>query len=196
MIKNIFIFLLSSLLTSCSQHKYLEKITLVETQQSQTKKSLKKILMVGAGSIESRFFLDKLANKIREDLKKEKVQLDYNYLGKISKDSSINKIANNIYDAILVFNPIDTSAIKVNLEDTKIGYNVPSAGNAFVGIKVITRTIKYVQKFDISFYENNSTALWAATLRVTIDYSKNKSYSIISKKIITQMKENNLLLKQ
>ena len=81
----------------------------------------------------------------------------------------------------MVFSPTDTSTIKVNLDDTDIGYNVPAAGNEFVGVKIITRTIKYVQKFDISFYDNNPTVLWAATLRVTIDYSKGKSYSTISK---------------
>ncbi len=184
---NLLILFVAIIISSCSQSKYIEKITLVETQQNEKKISCKKILMIGAGSIESRFFLDKLAFKIKQDLKKNKVELDYNYLGKINKDSSIeiNKILTNNYDAILVFNPVDTSNIQEKSETARYDYRPPSGG--YVGVNVTTKTIKYIQRFDVSMFNNQTLPIWAAILKVTIDYTKDKNYSIISNKIINQL---------
>ncbi len=191
---NLLILFVAISISSYSQNKYIEKITLVETQQNEKKLTIKKILMVGAGSIESRFFLDKLATKIKQDFKKNNVELDYNYLGKINKDSSIqiNKMLYKNYDAILVFNPVDTSNLEEKFVTERYGYNPPSGG--YVGVNVSKRTIKYIQRFDISIYDNEMGTLWAAILKITIDYSKDKNYSIISDKIMKELMNNKLLL--
>jgi hypothetical protein len=179
---------------SCAE---TEKITFVEYKKNEGKKDLKKIMIIGAGSTDTRFFLDMLANKLTKDFKKIKIKTEYNYIGKINKNSSINikPILNKGYDAFIIFNPKDTSKIKIDTYQNNNSVYLPSLSDNRINYQTNTRTILYKQAFEISMYISNDAinSLWEASLRVTIDYTNDKNYARISKKILTNLKENNLI---
>lgn len=192
--KLLIILLLGLTISSCAETSIIQKITLVETVTNYKTTSLKKILMIGAGSIETRFFLDQLAIKLKKDLAKEKVQLDYNYLGKINRDSKIdiNKTIDKNYEATIVFSPIDTSKM-IEISNSYPSIDSAPFGSGYALKKTVSKSMIYLQRFNISIYDNNLINLWGALLNIGVSLNEDKIYSNISKKIIGQIKLNNLI---
>ncbi len=194
MIRNFIIPLVSILFFSCTE---TGKITFVEYKKNEEKKELKKIMIIGAGSTDTRFFLDMLINKLTEDFKKKKIKTEYNYIGKINKDSSINikSILNEGYDAFIFFNPKDTSKINIDEYQNNNSIYLPSLSNSRINYQTNSRTILYKQSFEVALYvpKEGLNSIWEASLRITIDFTNQKSYEIISKKLLTSFKQNKLI---
>ncbi len=166
-------------------------------KKNEEKKVLKKIMIIGAGSTDTRFFLDMLTNKLTEDFKKKKIKTEYNYIGKINKDSSINikSILNEGYDAFIFFNPKDTSKINIDEYQNNNSIYLPSLSNSRINYQTNSRTILYKQSFEVAMFipKNGLNSIWEASLRITIDFTNQKSYEIISKKLLTSFKLNKLI---
>ncbi len=179
---------------SCTQ---TEKITFTEYKKNESNTELKKIMIIGAGSTDTRFFLDMLTTKLINHLQKKKIKTEYNYIGKINKDSSINikAILNEGYDAFIIFSPKDTSKIKIDAYQNNNNVFLPTKNNDRINYQTNTRMIMYNQAFELSMYVSNDVinSLWEASLRVTIDYTNDKNYTKISKIILTNLRENRLI---
>ncbi len=194
MIRKFIIPLLSILFFSCVE---TGKITFVEYKKNEEKKVLKKIMIIGAGSTDTRFFLDMLTNKLTEDFKKKKIKTVYNYIGKLNKESSIKikPILNEGYDAFIFFNPKDTSKININEYQNNNSIYLPSLSNSRINYQTNSRTILYKQSFELAMYipKEGLNSIWEASLRITIDFTNQKNYEIISKKLLSSFKQNKLI---
>jgi hypothetical protein len=194
MTSKIILPLLSIFLFSCAE---LGKITFVEYKKNEEKKDLKKIMMIGAGSTDTRFFLDMLTTKLTNGFKKNNIIAEYTYIGKINRDSSINikSTINDKYDAFIFFNPNDTSKINIDTYQNNNTVYLPSLGNSTINYQTNSRTILYKQAFEVSMYipKNGLNSIWEASLRITIDFTNQKNYETISKKILQSFKQNKII---
>lgn len=196
--KKIIVSLLSILLYSCAE---IGEITFVENKTNTNKKELKKIMLIGAGSTDTRFFLDMLNLELNKGFKKREIKTDYFYTGKISEDSSINvtSLLNKPYDAFIVFKPIDKSKVYFNSSHHENDINVDALGPNPIRISYNDKknSILFKQVFEIAIYipKDGLNKIWEATLKLTIDFTRQKNYVEIAKKILNSLQQNYLITK-
>jgi serine/threonine-protein kinase RIO1 len=153
--------LFSILFFSCAETK---KITFVEYKQNENKIELKKNNGYWSRFFRHKIFLDMLTNKLIKDFQKKKIITEYNYIGKVSKDSSINikSILNEGYDAFIIFKPKDTSKIKIDAYRNNNSIYLPSSSNNRMHYQTNTRKILYKQACEVSVYipKNGLNSVW------------------------------------
>lgn len=166
-----------------------------ELKTDSVQKHYKRILLIGHGSVETRVFLESLSSKIIEELKTDSMVIEYQFLGKTTKQTpkQVENLLNSSYDAYMIFSPTDTSDFSIQ---SGTYYNsVNSTGFGPVNYSGRYSSINYAQNFKIESFEPGlkTSPTWAAKLYVDGDFSKKRMYSRISKKIIASLKESKLL---
>jgi hypothetical protein len=179
-----------------------QDIKLLDYTTNTNPKNFKRIFIVGAGSIASRVFLENLSNKLIEDLGMKGIKAEYYYLGKKERGSAfdIKNLPIKGFDALIVFNPTDTSVAKVGAKSLD---SIPGHAGIKIGSSILfggtsstyMYYVNYKEKFDILLYEtiNTSNPIWEASLKVNGDFSKNKIYLKAVKKIISSLINNFLI---
>ncbi len=148
-----FILYLIFILLNTPHFSKAQKFTFKETKTISVKKDFKKVLILSFGSIETRLFLENLSAKIIDRLKIENIEAEYQYLGNKTEqtDGEIKNRMHNLFDAFMVFSPLDTSLFSLKYKTNNMG--VPVSGFGTVGVTTASRSISYTQNFDIKLYE-------------------------------------------
>ncbi len=155
------------------------------------KRQVDKILIIGIGATNTRIFLDKLTDKMVKQFKKNKVDVDYLYLGRGVPEARVafKKLPVNNYPAILLFLPKDSAFFF--LDEVVEYYPGPSFG---VGGGNVQRGVRpaliYEQAFDIQLFTGEETRqlVWAAEMEIAGELTRRTIYPRISEEIIRQFK--------
>jgi hypothetical protein len=176
-----------------------QKISLTETKTNSTIKKYNSILIIGGGSTASRLFLDNLSEKLIAILLTKNITCEYKYIGNIERGEQITDlpIFDNKHDGYLLFNPTDTSIMKITTS-TNGGSIFSNDINNAPGGHLYSRKVSYEETFDISFYdnENKKTSIWEAELTVNADFSKARLYTKTSEKIKISLQQNLIIPKK
>jgi hypothetical protein len=149
---------------------------------------VKKILIVGTGSISSRLFLDNLSDHIINLLNKKGVQGNFSFQENAKAELKFNvDISDSLeYNAFLIFQPMNKADFTMN-KPNKIP--IPLLGNAEVyGLTANT----YKQQFLIQTFvkSNKRTPIWEATLNASFDLTEKETYKQYSTDIVNILSTN------
>ena len=171
------------------------KNVLNETKANTTQQNIKKILIVGSGLVETRFFLDVFTTSFINKLNSRGIEAKYAFLGKdsIAQTKEFNKLETENYDAVITFFPIDSS------HNAYVEYNkINSGSNPYLGpptYPIYTRNISFGEMFKIDLYNprNKSDIIWSATLQVQCDLRDRDVISNIAQNVISRLKAAKVL---
>ena len=183
----LLICILSISLQNCLR-TYYGSSSLSETNKNASVKPIKKVLIVGVGSMPSRVFLSNLSKELSSSLAQNNIQSNYNYIGQIPRLShvDINKIKNENYDSYLILTPVDTSFTNLKKD---VGFYVVPLGNGYRASGDLVGN-QYKEKFYVDLYTNTNDSaqkIWQGILTVDFDFGLLEKYKKIAREIVDKM---------
>ena len=180
--------------TGCVLPTYIGQSTLNETGVKKSDIKYATVLVVGAGSMPSRFFLENLSEEIMKLFKQHKIEADFTYLGKIPRRShvDVNKLVTSKYNAYLIFHSMDTSYSNTHKDVAIVAATIPGG---FASGSVIGN--QYKEDFYAEFYTNvdSLNRVWQGELKVDFDFAKTTRYETIAKDLFEKLLKNGLIPK-
>jgi hypothetical protein len=168
------------------------KIT--EIKKNTEIKKFNKILLIGEGNMASRFFLENLSEKIMEKLKKLNIECDYKFIEPTKAKIEIRNYMDKKYKGYIYFNPQEYSkAVMIaNSDDFNIVIP-PLTTHSNASIRLGNMIFK--ERYEIFFFENSASddSIWNAELEVNFDFSEERIYKKITRKLILALKNNYLI---
>ena len=148
---------------------------------------INRILIVGMGSSLERIFLNQLTDKLIKDFSLKSITATYEYLGKNIEEAKKNYdgIKINNYDAILFFNPTDTSQFDIRLIKSNIF--IPVLLPPILVMRPSRKRDTYKQSFDILLYKrcnNEELKIWSASVDIDCEPGKKNGAKKLEKKIM------------
>lgn len=177
--------------SSCASLKDRHYIKFEETKKIEAGKPIKNLVILGMGKLPTRFFLDKITNRLIYDLEKKGINARYYFLGndfKSAKKQFDTLLLSNNCDAVMSFFQTDFAEIRQIVDD--VSMFTPTVG--YIHVKVIS--LRFNQGFNIRLYDRDNLmkSFWGSALNIDYDYNDPILYQTISKKMLTSLKKNNL----
>jgi hypothetical protein len=178
--KLIFFIVAVIILTGCGAQKNSASLK-YEPIDTVKKITVKKILIVGAGSSVSRIFLENLSDDMIGVLKDAHVIGNFKFLENLKPESHIDMafVDSLEYDAYIVFSPIDKASFQLNQARK---FHLP-LWNAYVyGLS----SNSYRQTFALSTYVKTNTLslVWETSFIADFDPTDKEKYKFITNDIL------------
>lgn len=176
---------------SCASMKNPHYIKFDETQLNQKRKPIKNLIIVGIGKLPTRFFLDKITNRLITDLEKKGIKTTYYFLGddfaKAKKQFDTLTIVKDC-DAVMSFFQTDSAEVRQVVDNLYM----PAPTTFLVHAQI--KHLRFNQGFNIKIYEpkNLMQSFWQSALNIDYDFNDPILYHTISNRIIKSLKKNNL----
>lgn len=156
-------------------------------------RKLGKMMIIGIGSTSSRIFLERLGEKLVTKFTAKGLKAEYMYMGKTISEAKqkFDTLANNNFDAFLVFTPKDTSFFGTTAElNNNIATGLFLGGNANSREK--SYYISYHQDFHVRLYHasDKTNFVWSGLLNADCDLTSAGIYKHISKMILNCFRKN------
>lgn len=167
---------------------YTNHISFQPTRQSEQKVTFNNVLMIGAGPVASRVFLDNLSTEMMQTFKRKGVESDFSYVGKVPSSATLklDSLVVAPFDACLVFRASEDSYLNMtNAKFTAIGPGVVATSNGN----------HYQDTYTVSLYtkKENMQLVWQGDLEVDFDLANDSRYKHISGLIFKELVKNQVL---
>ncbi|CAN5245680.1 hypothetical protein BH11BAC5_BH11BAC5_08210 [soil metagenome] len=174
---------------SCASLKNPAYIQFEESPENHADKPIRSVLILGAGKLPTRYFLDEISQRLIIDLKKKGIAAQYLFLGSDSvavKNQFAAIVAKRDSVPLMTFFEIDFADVRPIYDH----YILPiTAGVAFVRVK----KVRYSQGFKIDLMIPTSAqgVAWQSTVDINYNFRLATLYSTISDRVIESWHKNN-----
>jgi hypothetical protein len=185
----------ASLFAGCVIPTYFGSTALNDIQTNQKEITMHKVLIVGAGSMASRLFLENISSEMMKVFTSKGVESNFLYVGEIPRGTQLklDTVISSKYDGYIIFNPKDTSYFNARKEK----YIAIVPGPLGTGFSAGGYGNQYKEEYFIEAYVNDSSLslIWRAGLKLNFDFSAQYKYKHISNDIFDQLKINKISFK-
>jgi hypothetical protein len=176
---------------SCASVKNPHYIIFEESKGNVAYKPIQHLLIVGAGKLPTRFFLDEMSNQLVKDLKQKGIAAQYYFLGSDSvtaKNKFSLLLSKNDSVPVMTFFETDFAFVRPIYDH----YYVP-APVALVVIKV--KDVRYSQGFTLDLFVPSATPNigWSSNLDINYNFRDPGLYTSISSQVLKSLKKNNFV---
>lgn len=179
MIRKTLLYIILIFLTSCGASKKM--------RSSGDYASSEKVLLIGAGPVASKLFMENLSKNIAGRLNKKKIESNLLFLENSKPGSQFDKKALDSldHDAYIILNPLDSANFVMN-RTGQIPFYVGTRINAHINVLVPN---SYKQKFSVQIYmkTDKTKPVWEGRLQVELDPTDEEKYNDISAYILNYL---------
>lgn len=141
-------------------------------------------MIVGAGSIASRTFLETLSGELVQLFARKQIPCAFTYVGKIPRGTNLdlNPIVTSEYESYLVLCPVDTAYTDLNKDVATYASPVAPGYLAYGTI----RGTQYVEDFSVALYTKNKEGvekIWQGELKLDFDFSQPRIYRKVAQSL-------------
>jgi hypothetical protein len=179
---------------NCSMNANAQSWKITEIKKNTEIKKFNKILLIGEGNMASRFFLENLSEKIMEKLIKLNIECDYKFIEPTKAKIEIRNYMDKKYKGYIYFNPQEYSKAVMIANSDDFNIVIPpltTRSNASIRLG----NMIFKERYEIFFFENSESddSIWNAELEVNFDFSEERIYKKITRKLILALKNNYLI---